>query len=135
MENANSGLTLLAREFRGLKDRKEALEAELKKLNEDIKKIEVERLPAMMDQNDVEKFTVEGVGTIFQQVKVYAHVKKEDEARFHEWLRETGNADLIKAYVFPQTLASFAKEQLEQGTDLPDFLTAHKVPTAMLRRK
>ncbi len=131
----NDTLTGLARQFRALKDRKETLEAELKTLTEDIKKLEVETLPALMDDNEVEKFTVEGVGTIYQQVKVYANVKKENEQKFHDWLRETGNGDLIKAYVFPGTLSSFAKEQLEQGEELPDFVTAHKVPTAMLRRK
>jgi len=76
----------------------------------------------------------EGVGTIFPQMKVYAYVKKENEELFHNWLRENGHGDLIKAYVFPATLSSFVKEQLEQGVELPDFLSATKVETAMLRR-
>lgn len=132
---SNTLLIEAAKRFRELKDNKERLELELKSVNEEIKSIEVEKLPQLMDDNDVTKFTVEGVGTIFQQVKVYAHVKKEDEQKFHDWLRETDNGDLIKNYVFPATLSAFAKEQLEQGEELPEFLTAHKVPTAMLRRK
>lgn len=131
---SNAQLTALAREFRELKDRKEVLEAETKTVNEAIKKIEVETLPQMMDDNGIEKFTVEGVGTIYQQVKVYAHVNKDHIDLFHDWLRTNGHEDLIRDYVFPATLSAFAKEQIEQGVDLPEFINAAKVPVAMLRR-
>lgn len=132
---ANERLTVLAKRFRELKDLKAVLEAQLKTITEEIDSIAKDRLPAMMDENDIPKFTVDGVGTIYQQVKVYAYVAKADEEIFHNWLRENGNGDMIRPYVFPQTLAAFAKEQLEQGVDLPDWLKATKVPTAMLRRK
>jgi seryl-tRNA synthetase len=134
-ENGNAALSALAREFRVLKDRKAEIEADLKDINERIKNIEVERLPTMMDDCDVSKFNVEGVGSIYQQVKVYAYVKKEDEEKFHDWLRAGGHEDLIRAYVFPQTLNAFAKEQLENGEELPAWLNAAKVPVAVLRRK
>lgn len=131
----NAQLTALAQSFRHLKDRKEVLETELKEVNGLIEDVQVNQLPKMMDENNVEKFTVAGVGTIYQQVKVYAYVKKEDQAGFYDWLRENGHGDLIKAIVFSPTLSSFAKEQIEAGNDLPEMLVAHKVPTAMLRRK
>lgn len=120
--------------MRELKDRKKSLEDELKALNEELTSIETEKLPTCMDDNDVEKFTVPGVGTIYQQVKVYAYVKAEDRERFHDWLRATENGELIKETVHPQTLNAFAKEQLEAGNDLPEWFKASKVPTAMLRR-
>jgi hypothetical protein len=132
---ANNRLTQLAQEFRTLKDRKESLEGELKEVDEALKKLTTETLPKCMDDSEVEKFTVEGVGTIFTQIKVYAYVKKENEEKFHEWLRENGHGDLIKSYVFPATLSSFAKEQLEAGAELPDFMPAAKIETAMLRRR
>lgn len=132
---ANAQLTALAREVRNLKDTKEGLEEELKQVNERLKKITEEELPAMMDDNDITKFSVEGVGSIHQQVKVYAYVKKEDEEKFHDWLRAGGNEAMVREYVFPQTLNAFAKEQLEQGNDLPEWLKASKVTVAVLRRK
>jgi len=131
---SNQRLTILGREFADLKERKARLEAELSETEAELKKISTELLPQAMDENEIEKFTIEGVGTIFPQMKVYAYVKKENEELFHNWLRENGHGDLIKAYVFPATLSSFVKEQLEQGVELPDFLSATKVETAMLRR-
>jgi hypothetical protein len=128
-------LTALAQRFRELKDRKESLEGELKEVNHEIKTLETESLPQQMDANEIEKFTTDGVGTIYTQVKVYASVLKEDEEKFHEWLRGEGHGDMIRPYVFPGTLSSFAKEQLENGVELPEFIKATKIETAMLRRK
>jgi hypothetical protein len=128
-------LTQHAQRFRELKDRKEALNEELKELNAELTLLETTVLPAAMDENEIEKFTTEGVGTIYTQIKVYASVAKENEERFHAWLRERGHADMIRDYVFPGTLSSFAKEQLENGVELPDFIKATKVETAMLRRR
>lgn len=132
---ANDRLTGLARRFRELKDRKDSLNNELKELGEELKKIETELLPQAMEENEIEKFTVDGVGSIYTQMKVYAYITKENEPLFHAWLRDQGHGELIKEYVFPATLSAFAKEQLEQGNDLPDWFKAAKVETAMLRRK
>ena len=128
-------LTQHAQRFRELKDRKESLEGELKEVNQEIKLLETDVLPRVMDENEIEKFTTDGVGTIYTQVKVYASVLKEDELRFHAWLHENGHGDLIRDYVFPATLSSFAKEQIEAGVELPDFIKATKIETAMLRRR
>lgn len=128
-------LTQHAQRFRELKDRKDSLESEMKEITQELEVLTKEVLPSAMDENEVEKFTVDGVGTIFTQMKVYAYVKKENEEKFHDWLREKGHGDLIKAYVFPATLAAFAKEQLEAGVELPDFIPAVKQEVAQLRRK
>jgi hypothetical protein len=131
---ANGRLTELAREFRALKDRKEELTAVLKAVDEQLTKLTTEALPSAMDDNDIEKFTVEGVGTIYTQGKVYAYVVKADEARFHQYLHDNEQGDLVKNYVFPSTLSAWAKEQLANGVELPEFVKASIVPTAMLRR-
>jgi hypothetical protein len=128
-------LTELAQRFRELKDRKDSLNAELKELQEELSRLETELLPQKMEENEIEKFTTDGVGTIFTQVKVYASVVKADETSLHNWLRDQGHGALIKETVAPGTLNSFVKEQLEQGTDLPEFIKATKIETAMLRRK
>jgi hypothetical protein len=135
MTEQNQALVALAQEFRAKKDRKEVIEAELKILDADLKKLATETIPNMMDDLGVEKITVAGVGTIYQQVEVYAYVLKENEDIFHNWLRENGQGDLIRPYIFPATLKAFAKEQLEAGNELPLMLNAAKVPTARLRRK
>lgn len=135
MPNVNEQLAGYARDLRTLKDRKDSLEEELKEVNEGIRKLAEETIPSYMTDNEIDKISVAGVGTLFTQMKVRAYVKKEDEERFHAWLREQGHDDMIRAYVFPATLAAFAKEQLENGVDLPDYLNAAKVEVAQLRRK
>lgn len=132
---ANAILTALAKRLRELKDRKDVLAEGLKAVEAEIKDVAEVKLPAAMDDNEVERFTIEGVGSVYQQVKVYAYVKKDDTEKFHTWLRESGHGDLIRDYVFPQTLSSFAKELIEEGGEVPDFINAAKVPTAILRRK
>lgn len=132
---ANTQLIGLARELRDLKDAKEKLDAELKGVNERIQKIEREELVNAMDDAEVEKFTVDGVGTIFQKVNIFAYVKKDDQEAFFDWLRVTDRGDLIKETVHPATLSAFAKELLEAGEEPPPMLSAAKVPTAVLRRK
>lgn len=127
-------LVVMARDLRAKKDRKEVLEAELKELNKGIRELAEQRIPTYMDDNEIEKLSVEGVGTIFLTTKVYANVKAEDREKFFTWLRENGNGDLIKEVVHPQTLNAFAKEQLGNGVSLPDVLDARLYPTANLRR-
>lgn len=128
-------LTRYAQRLRELTDQKEGLEGQLKEVEAELKLLKTDVIPKTMDENEIEKFSVDGVGTIFTQVRVLAYVKKEDEAQFHAWLRDNGHGDLIREYVFPATLSSFAKEQLESGVELPAFFSASKVETAMLRRK
>ena len=131
----NAAIVALAKEFRALRDTKDRLEAELSACNASLKKIAEDKLPTMLDDNDVENIKIDGVGTIFQQIEVYPSIKKEDEPKFHEWLRTTDRGDIIKSYVFPMTLKAVAKELIEQGEELPDWFKVLKVPTAKLRRK
>lgn len=47
-------------------------------------------------------------------------VKVEDKLRLHEWLEQTGFKDLIVPTVNAQTLKSFVKEQIGNGSELPE---------------
>ena len=129
-------LTEMAKSLRALKDEKEQLEAKLKEVNGGIRKLAEGDIPEYMEDNEIDKVSIEGVGTIYLSTKVYAHVKAENREPFFEWLREHGNGDLIKETVHPSTLNAFAKEQLSEGHALPDQLIDAKLyQTANLRRK
>lgn len=128
-------ITQMAQEFRALKDRKEALKAEEKNINQRIREIAEQELPLHMEENEIDKISIDGVGTLYVQQQLYVNVRKDDTEALYEDLRSTGNEDLIRDYVFPATLKAFCKEQLENGKPLPEQVTAHFVPTAMLRRK
>lgn len=128
-------LTSMVHDLRDLKDRKDVLELELKEVNKRIRALSEQEIPEYMDENEIDKISIDGVGTVFLKTKVYANVKADDLNGFFEWLRDNGNGDIIKETVHPSTLNAFAKEQLSEGKELPDMLSARLYPTAQLRRK
>jgi len=128
-------LTDMCHELRSLKDRKDALAEEEKSINKQIKKLTEDLIPTHMEDNEIEKVTVEGVGTVFIQQQLYANVKSDDREALYTALRDTGNEDMIVDYVWPNTLKAWCKEQISNGQPLPEMVSAHFIPTAMLRRK
>jgi hypothetical protein len=124
-----------ARKLRALKDEKESLDAQIKEVNKQIVQIEQHDLPSQMEDLDEEKFSVPGIGTVYLQTKLYVNVLKDDREKLHEWCQTNGHEDLIVPHVHPATLQAFCKEQLEAGKELPDFLKATFIPTAVIRRK
>lgn len=127
-------LTEAAKLLRKLKSSKELLESKLKEVNEQIKQVAEVDLPRLMEDADIENFKVDKVGTVFLQNKLYASVLADDRPKLYDWLQKEGHGDLIKPWVFPQTLTAFAKEQLGEGNPLPDFLKATFIPTASIRK-
>ncbi len=127
-------LTKMVKDLRKLKDAKTKAEEKLKELNGGIRRLAEQVIPEYMDENEIEKHSVKGAGTVFLTTKVYANVKAEDKEAFFAELRETGNEALIKETVHPSTLNAFAKEMLSEGKALPKTLTARLYPTANLRR-
>jgi hypothetical protein len=130
-----TSLSDLARALRDLKNQKESLEEQLKAVNKSIVAIEQGDLPKLMEDLDEEKFSVPEIGTVFLQNKLYVSVLKDDREKLHDWCQEHGHEALIVPHIHPATLQAFAKEQLEAGKALPDFVKATFIPTAVIRRK
>lgn len=117
-----------------LRGQKEKLEAQLKVVQEQITNLQVAVIPQLMEDAEVDKITLKGIGTMFVQQKMYVGLLSDDRPTAYKWLRENGHGELIKDWVFPQTLTAFAKEQIEGGKPLPDFFKATFQPTATIRR-
>ena len=129
-----TSLSDMAKELRDLKDQKSDLEDSLKAVNKSIRDLAEKRIPEEMENKDIDKYTVDGIGTVYTQVEVYSNVLKEDRERWHEWLRESGNEDMITNQVNPQTQKAFIKERLANGLDYPEFVNVTMIETARLRR-
>jgi hypothetical protein len=137
-------VTALVKELRGLKDEKDRLEADLKAVNKRAKQIQERELPNLMTEAELESFKVTGAGTCYIKQELYVSMTKgegvgdeEDalEPPFYDWARQNA-PDLIKPYIHPARLKSWAKECLENGVALPDnMLKATFIPTATLLRK
>ena len=130
-----SRLTELAIELRGLKDRKETLESELKSVNKQIGSVEGTILPTAMQDADITKFTVEGVGSVHLRATVAAFVAKDNREALYAELRGSGHEALVVDYVWPMTLNAWVKEQLENGFPVPDQIKITHLPKAIIVRK
>ena len=130
-----SKLTELATELRGLKDRKEAIEADLKSVNKQITALQGGVMPAAMEEADITKYTVEGVGSVHLRDDLATSVLKADREALHEQLRADGHDALVVDHVWPQTLTAWVKEQLENGLSVPDQIKVTMLPKAILVRR
>lgn len=129
-----TSLSELATELRDLKDQKETLEEQLTAIKARTRAIEVHELPEAMEDQDIDTFKVPGVGRITVKTKVYSSIKADDRQRWHQWLRENGNADIIVDHVWPGTQNVFIKERIDTGQEYPEFCNVSLIPTASLRR-
>ncbi|MEE8606732.1 MAG: hypothetical protein V3S55_03930 [Nitrospiraceae bacterium] len=129
-----STITDLARELATLKAQKKHLEDRVKTCNKQIMAIAVGKLPELMSELDIPKFTVDGVGTIYLQDKLEISVLADDRPETYAWLRDNGHKALIVDYVWPRTMNAWAKEQLNTGQELPETMKATFIPTAMVRK-
>lgn len=127
-------LATMIRRFRELRDDKDDLKVLVTGNNKALKELAEQILPEYMEENDIDKITIEGAGTVFIKQELYASVLADDREKLYEWLRDNGHEDLIKDWVFPATLTAFCKDQLEYGKPVPEMVKATKIPTAILRR-
>jgi hypothetical protein len=132
----NPKLAALGQRLRFLKDRKDYLEEELKEVNKEAKELQERTIPKVMEDAEIEKATIEGAGTMYIKQVVFASLIKDesDEPPFYDWARSNA-PDLIKPFIHPKRLQSWAKERLEGGEPLPNSINAVFVPTATLLRK
>lgn len=111
---------------------KKAAEAKAEAAGSLIHQIATIHIPPLMEKLETDEFNSPGVGRIELRQEVYASVLKADIPAFYEALRKKGDGALIVEYIFPGTLKSYAKEQLEANAALPPQLKATFIPTAKL---
>ena len=123
-----------ARELSDLRDEKNDLEEQLKEVNKKKAVLEIFTIPDMMADLAIDKMTIQGVGTLYTQAGVYAHIKVEDHVRAHTWFRENGHGALVKESVNHNSLKGWVKEQFAEGKEVPDYFNAKPTTTARIRR-
>ena len=111
----------LADELKTLRDRKDALEAELKQVNMDIDNADW-HLSTLMAETETQNFT--RAGTMFcLTTKTRASAREGMKDELFTALRAEGFGDLIYETVNANSLSAFVKEQItESGDALPDWL-------------
>ena len=111
----------LADQLKALRDRKDALEAELKQVNMDIDNADW-HLSNLMAETETQNFT--RAGTMFcLTTKTRASAMAGMKDALFDALRAEGYGDLITETVNANSLSSFVKEQIvENGDTLPGWL-------------
>jgi hypothetical protein len=111
----------LADELKALRDRKDALEAELKQVNMDIDNVDW-HLSTLMAETETQNFT--RAGTMFcLTTKTRASAREGMKDELFATLRAEGFGDLIYETVNANSLSAFVKEQVsENGDALPTWL-------------
>lgn len=130
----NNDIVELANKLRGLKDLKEAQEADLKDTNMAIEAITKVLLPQKMDEQGIQNVKIDGVGRVSLRGEVYASILAENRELAYDWLRNTGRAALITNTVNPSTLKAAAKEWLKNGEEIPEFIKITPATVATLTR-
>ncbi len=110
----------LADTLKALRDRKDALEAELKQVNMDIDNTDW-HLANLMAETETQNFTRSG--TMFcLTTKTRASAEAGRKVELFAALRAQGYGDLIYETVNANSLSAFVKEQMEEHDALPDWL-------------
>jgi len=112
----------LADELKTLRDRKDALEAELKKVNTDIDNVDW-HLSNLMAETETQNFT--RAGTMFcltTKTRASATEGKKDE--LFAALRAQGFGDMIYETVNANSLSAFVKEQIAENAENPSIVDA-----------
>lgn len=60
--------------------------------------------------------------------------RAKDEEQLFKYLRSIGRDDLLKLTCHHRSLSSFAKEMLDEGKELPDFIEVWFKPVTMLTK-
>lgn len=129
------------------------LETELEAAKKDVRRVEQEDLPDLMQELGLETFKLKSGETIEVKPEVDCGISEERRAKAHDWLTANGFGGLIKTEVVakfgrdereaavacaeqiggemiervhPSTLKSFVKEQMAAGKPLPfDLFGVH----------
>lgn len=134
MTTANQKLSKLGKRLFDLKAQKSVLTDDLKELNKELSHLETKEIPSVMEDAEIEKFSIEGYGTIFLGQVAYAHIAVNNRDKAMSWLLANGHHDIVKQTIHPQTLRAFIKEQFATGSSVPDFFNAKIYPIAKTRR-
>ena len=112
----------LADNLKALRDRKDALETELKQVNMDIENADW-HLSTYMAETETQNFT--RAGTMFcLTTKTRASATEGRKDELYAALRDQGYGDLIYETVNANSLSAFVKEQIAESDDaLPSWLS------------
>ena len=106
------------------KEKKDALKESLKTAQAEYDKAECGLIEFLESHSAVATATYEGVGYAqIQKPRLYASCREENMRELITFLEGQGRADLVKTTVLPQSLSGFASERIDEGLEIPEFIS------------
>ncbi len=119
--------------FKHAKERRDDLKDCLQNAQVEYEKTEARLIEFLEAHSSVSTATYEGLGYAqMQKPRLYASCRQENMERLLAFLNEQKREDLIKTTVMPQSLSSFTSECIEQGVELPEFISYYLKPSIRL---
>lgn len=120
-------------EFRSAKERRDALKESLANAQEELDQTESRLIEFLEANSAVSTAKYEGIGYAqIQKPRLYANCRQENMELLFEFLKERQREDLIKTTVLPQSLSSFTSECIENGMEIPEFISYYLKPSIRL---
>jgi hypothetical protein len=107
----NKAILELSFKFKDLKQQSEAQAKVLKDINAEWDECEQALLGALVEEG-VNSVKIEGVGNIVMRTENYLSVTNEHKPGFYDYLKASGNGELLKESVADGTLKAFLKQHL-----------------------
>ncbi len=106
------------------KETRDSLKENLKGAQVEYDKAEFELIEFLESNSALSTAKYEGLGYAqIQKPRLYANCREENMRELITFLESQGRADLVKTTVLPQTLSGFASERIEEGLEIPEFIS------------
>ncbi len=119
--------------FKLAREKRDQLKDDLKSAQEELDQTEFRLIEFLESHSAVSTAKYEGLGYAqIQKPRLYANCRQENMDELFEFLQAQNREDLIKTTVMPQSLSSFTSECIEQGIEIPEFITYYLKPSIRL---
>ena len=119
--------------FKLAREKRDRLKDDLKAAQEELDQSEFRLIEFLESHSAVSTAKYEGLGYAqIQKPRLYANCRQENMGDLMEFLQMQNREDLIKTTVMPQSLSSFTSECIEQGIEIPEFITYYLKPSIRL---
>jgi len=119
--------------FKLAREKRDRMKDDLKSAQEELDQTEFRLIEFLESHSAVSTAKYEGLGYAqIQKPRLYANCRQENMDELFEFLQTQNREDLIKTTVMPQSLSSFTSECIEQGIEIPEFITYYLKPSIRL---
>jgi hypothetical protein len=110
-------------------------EAATKKVKDELDRLQMNVIPAKMEDEGVSTVNVKGIGRITVTTQMRTNVPSDNVPALKKWMRENGYEGLISEVINSSTLKSWIKERIQESEEYPaDLINIYVFDQASLTK-